>query len=123
MQKLEPLGVKRSVENAHAGRITARSIKTCDKPHPNWVVERRKNDRYGGCRRLCCECRWLATGCNYQVDVAADEIRRLLGQSGVLIVGPAIFDRNILTFNVADLLEAPMKRREQGPRCFGRKAA
>src|SRR5262249_41916747 len=35
VQKLEPLGVERSIENAHAGRITARPIETCDKPDPD----------------------------------------------------------------------------------------
>ena len=112
MQELEPLGVNRSVENAHAGSITARSIEACDKANSNGVVDGRKDNRYCGRRRLGrYRCR-LTTGCNDYINMTPGQVRRLLGQSTVLIVGPAIFNANILPFNIADFLEALVKCRQ-----------
>ena len=59
------------------------------------------------------ECRDAATGRRDHGDLTANQIGRQTRQSIVLVLCPAIFDRHILPFHVADFPEALVEAREE----------
>jgi hypothetical protein len=77
----------------------------------------RKDDRYRRGSRLCGSCRGEASHDNYD-HLTAHKICRQLRKSIVLTLGPAIFDRDVLTLDIAGFFQAlpeGVTRRRQTP--------
>jgi hypothetical protein len=67
----------------------------------NGVASDSENDRNSGCRRLGGKCRGFATSCYEHRHAAANQIGRQFWQTIILTLGPAVFNRNILAFDMA----------------------
>jgi len=61
------------------------------------------------------ECRRIAAGRGDQINTASHEIDGQRWQPVIVTVGPAIFDRYVLPFDVAGFFEALMERAQVGP--------
>jgi len=104
VQHLKLLCWEFTPEEGHARDVAARPRETGDKPMHRIGADFENN-------RDCCgggfrgERRSVAHGDNYH-HLASGQIGRQCWQLTVLIVRPAIFDRDVLAFNIASLLQA-----------------
>jgi hypothetical protein len=92
-------------EKIDTGRITARSRQTGDKTEPDRVFGGLENDWDGCVRRLGRHCRNRTQGGDHG-DLPVNQIGHQLGQSIRLILGPAVYDRHVLAFDIVGILEA-----------------
>ena len=94
-----------TAEEAHAGDIAARPVEAGDEANSDRVGADREHDRNrrgGGFRGK----RRSVARCDDHCHLAADQIGRQRWQPIVLILRPAVFDRDVLTFDIAGLLQA-----------------
>jgi hypothetical protein len=91
-------------EEARASDVAARPVEAGDEAQFDWIAATEENDGNGGGCGLGYQRRTGITGDNG--DLTANEVGRHGPQSIVLAFAPAIFDRNVPAFNVADLLQA-----------------
>ena len=79
-----------------------------DETNFDWVIADAEDDRdRGGCR-LGSQRRRRAA-CDDHGDPPANQFGRQLGQSIDLIIGPPVFDRDVLTLDIAGILQALTK--------------
>jgi hypothetical protein len=105
-QELEPLGRELPREKVDAGQVAARSGEVGDKTKLDRVVTDHEND---GNRRRCrlgCECGSNPAGRGDGADPSANQFRRQLRQPIKLILRPSVFDRDVLTFDIASVFES-----------------
>jgi hypothetical protein len=77
-------------------------------------------DRRG--RLFCRQCRWRPATRRDHVDLATDEIRGQRRQLIIVALGPAVFDRYVLFFEVAGLAQSSAERGQIRGRRTGRPA-
>jgi len=82
-----------------------------------------EDDRDRRCRTFRRQRRRGAARRYDHVDLAADEIGCQFGQPIVTALRPAVFDRQILSLNIAGLGKALVKRGDDGRRLAGQSAA
>src|SRR4051812_46361952 len=51
-----------------------------------------------------------ASGCHNHIDLAADEIGSKFGQPIIPVLRPAVFERNVLSLDIAGLAQPPVER-------------
>jgi hypothetical protein len=93
---LQPLGSQHSSDEAHARDIATGSVEAVDEPVHDGIAAGHEYDRHRRGGSFGCE-RSIDVrddDCHRQADQFADETRQALG----LIVGVAVFDRDVLTF-------------------------
>ena len=100
----EPLCLRRSSQQADACSVPARSAKARDQPHFDGITPGREYDWYrggGGFRR---HYGWFAPRRNQHGDPAANEFRCKRRKTIILALGPTVFDRDVLPFDVSGSL-------------------
>jgi PAS domain S-box-containing protein len=89
-----------------SGEIAARSIETRNQAQLHRVTASGEHDRNRTGRRLGSE-RWWGANRDDHGNPAADKIDCQCRKAIVLVLRPAIFDRQILSLNIADFRETP----------------
>jgi hypothetical protein len=107
-QQLEPLGCHLRREPVDAGQIAGRPRETCDQAKPDRIIGDDENDRDRRGRILGRE-RGGTGRCDDHSDPSARQVGGQRRQSIELILGPAVFDRDVLAFDIACFLEALAK--------------
>jgi hypothetical protein len=103
-QEFEPFCCQFASEPIDACQVAARPREAGDKTRVDWVFSANENNRdYHGCG-LDRECG--SSGCGNHGNLAANQFGSQRRQSIDLIVGPAIFDRDIVALDKAGLLQA-----------------
>jgi hypothetical protein len=105
-QKRQPLRRQLDDEKVDAGQVAARPCEARHQPVPDRVVPDIEDD---GSRRGRClgrERRGHAPGCDNHGNAAANKVGRQRRQALKLIVGPAVFDRQVFALDIAGILEA-----------------
>ncbi len=97
-------------EEGEARKVTAGPGQTRDHAVRDRVAAGDENDRDRRGRVFRCQCRKVAAGCKDQVHPAGDKLCGERGQPIVMPLGPAVFDRQVLSVDVADFAQAPTKR-------------
>src|SRR5262249_12331187 len=108
-QQLEPLGRQFGGDVAEAGEVAAGPGETGDQARPDRVADAGEDDRdCRGCafRR---ERRNLPWGHDH-VDLATDEVSGQCRQPIIVTLRPAVFDRQALSLDVADLTQSLVER-------------
>src|SRR5262249_15228110 len=108
-QKFQPLGHQFAHDEIDSGEVTARPGEAGNESELDRVVRDRKHDRNGCGRRLGCESRSGAAGRDDDGNTLANQIGRQTWQSVELVLGPAVFDRDVLAFGIACLLQSLQK--------------
>ena len=111
--------IRHEVDTSH---VAARPIKTGNEVALDRVEARCEDGRYRRGYSLGCRCRRGVGGGNY-CHLAAYQIDCEVGQSIVLVLCPAIFDRHVLTFDVATLADTLPKCIHKMRPAHGRRAA
>ena len=106
MQQPQPLGSEFGAEPAHSGDVAARPINAGDKAAFDRVVTAREHDRDRAGRLHGDERRIVAAGCGDHGHLAPDEFGRERRQPIPPSLRPAVFDRDVLTLDVAGLVQA-----------------
>ncbi len=106
-KQLEPLGCQVASEGADAGDVAARAGETGIETAQDRVADEGDDrDRRGGIFRRSCP----SGARRDQIDLAPDEIGGQCGQPIVLILCPAVFDRHVLSLDVAGFAQPLAKR-------------
>jgi hypothetical protein len=105
VQDAELLAVKLAGERHHPGNIAARPIEACDKSQFHRVRPKTEHDRNCSGRILGRPCGKPAGDHNDYAHLAAHQIRCQFGQAGRVIVREAILDREVLTLDIAGILQ------------------
>ncbi len=84
---------------------------------------RRKDDRDRRGRVFCRQCRRSAAAGRDHVDLAADEIGGQCGQPIIVALRPAVFDRHVLSLDIAGFAQSLAERGHNGAYGAGRPAA
>ena len=119
MQQLQPLRPDLHVQDAHAREVASRPVQAGDKAKRQRVAPTTK--RSGSSRLLPL----LAVPQGHSRrsrPPTANEVGGQRGQSIVLVVRPAVFDREVLALDIACLFQAPMERGQEGRVLAGRPA-
>ena len=106
MQQPQPLGSEFGAEPAHPGDVAARPIDAGDKAAFDRVVAAREDDRDCTGRLHGDERRIVASGRGDHGHLTSNEISRERRQPIQSSLRPAIFDRDVLTLDVPDLVQA-----------------
>ena len=106
MQKLQSLRLQLHAECGHAGEIAARPVQTGDEPECDRISPGEEDDRNGGGRRLRREHPNHLTGRSDHGDLSPHQIARQGRQPIVLLLRPAIFDRDIAALDKAGFIQA-----------------
>src|ERR1700737_2408384 len=104
MQQFQPLGFYLHVHLCHARDIATWAVKAGDEAEPDWVAGAFEDDRNCRGRRLCRKCR-RSSGRGNHGHLAMNQVRGQSGNSIVMFLRPAVFDRDVLTFDVARFIE------------------
>src|SRR6516164_3665706 len=91
----------------HAGDVGTRAVQAGYEAQGYWVITKRKDDRHGTSARGLCR---LCGVFSHREDDGypfRNQVRRQSWQSIIFAVGPAIFNDDIMAFNVARLAQAP----------------
>src|SRR5437868_15126713 len=105
MQQLQSFSHYRSIQDVYTCDIAAWSIEACNQAKRHRVSARGKYDRNCVGRRLGSK-RSLSTNHDDYGNLAADEIDRQRRKAIVLVLRAAIFDRHVVSLNIADFREA-----------------
>ena len=120
-QQLELLGRQFDGEGAEAREVAARPGDTGDQAVPDRVVDAGENDRDRRgrvLRRACCR-----DGARRDhVDLAADEVGSQCRQPIIVAFRKAVFDRHVLSLDIAGFAQSMMERRHIRSRRAGRPA-
>ena len=92
-------------EKARSGDVPARPVEARHDAGPDWVAAIDEDDGNGRRRRLGRQCRGIGVGHDHH-DLAANQIGRQRGQSIVLPLRPAAFDRHVPALDVAGFVQA-----------------
>src|ERR1700747_1125996 len=99
------------IQRSHAGEITFWPVQASDESQLDRVAFYPEEDRNRRSRRLCCKCRRSTAGrCNH-AHLTTNQIGGECRQSIVMALGPAVFDRHILSVAVPRLAKASVERR------------
>ena len=101
VQEPEPLCRELHIHGADTGDVAARPVEAGDETSLDRVAAGAEDDRNCRGRGFGRECRWHAARCGDDGHPAADQIGRQFRQSIVLTLCPAVFDRDVLAFDVA----------------------
>ena len=122
-KQLESLGIQLGGEHAHAREVATGSGETGDEACRDRVVAADEDDRdCRGCAFRRQRRRGAATRRDH-VDLAADEVGRQCGQPIIVALGPPVFDRHVLSLDIAGFAQSLPERGHK--RCIraGRGAA
>jgi hypothetical protein len=117
MQKAELLRRQRAGNQVDAGQVAARAAEAGDEANLHWIdsgVEDNWNCGSCGLRRQ----RGRPIAGEDHGDLPADQVSRQRGQPIVLALRPTVFDRDVLTFDVAGFGEGLAEGDQQWP-AFG----
>ena len=114
-----PLRRYLDVQTCHAGQVAAGPVKAGHKPKLNRVERYPEDDWNLAGRRLRRQCRGGAGGDN-RGYLTANQLGRQCRQPVHLILGPAVFDRHVLAFDIAGLTDALAKSTQPGVVPVGR---
>ena len=117
MEQLQPLRHQISVQQTYACQVTTRPAKAGDQPERDWIAPHLENNGYSRGRRFGRECRRSGDRDNY-CHLTTNEIRCHFGQSVILALRPAVFDRHIPAFNITGFTQALTEGGDSG-RVFG----
>ena len=104
-QEFETLASKIGRLIRQTGDIAARLRQTGNQPVSNRISRYREDDGDDRCGLLRCEDRWSALRYN-RIDLEPDEFGHEFGETLVAPFGPAIFNRDIATFNPTKLAQS-----------------
>src|SRR6266487_734831 len=108
VQKFESLRSQFEGKNSHSGDISTRSVETGNQPALNRIIAAQKNDRYrAGCGLGRGDRRAVRENHGHPT---VDQVRRKCRQATILVFRPAIFDRYVMTLDIAGLVEALPER-------------
>ena len=110
VQQLKSLSRHCKIKQAQAGEITPRSAEAGDEIVFDRIASGNENDWNGRGRDLCGSCGGGAANRGNNSDLTTNKVSSQLWQSFVMIVCPAIFNREILTFDKLGLSQALTKR-------------
>src|SRR5262249_7889173 len=119
-QQFERVGGHVHGQGGHAGEVAARSVEASDKSKLDRVVCYLKHDRNGRRRRLRGQCRRNAGGHNHRY-LTPNEIGGQRRQSIVLIVSPAVLDRDVLAGDKSGFFQGLDERGYHGVVTSGRR--
>src|SRR5262249_6765529 len=114
----EPFGSYLWVKLGHAGQVAAGSGKACDEPNLDRVDPYPEDDRNGRSRRLGRHCRSSAAGRHNHGHLTVNQFGRKHRQSIILAFRPAIFDLDVLAFDISCLFQS-LAERTQADRVSG----
>ena len=117
MQQPQSFGRQITGRKHHAGNIAARPAETGDQAGSNRINAGYGDDRNGGGCRLGCLRRY-SVGNDYG-DWTANQIGRQRRQTVMVIVGPAILNRHILSFDESGLVQTLAERSDEAVGRFG----
>ena len=106
----EPLGAELCNHGADSGDVVARAIVAGDEARLHRVLPHRENDRDRGGRGLG---RLRGCGADRRYDdrhLTAHEVGCQLGHTSSVVMGPAIFDRDVAAFDVAGISPRPLRK-------------
>ena len=83
--------------------------KACNKSNFDWIGSRFKNDRNGLGRRLCCQRRRSAAGCNH-CDLSTNELSSQRRQAIVTAFSPTVLNREVLAVDQTRFTQALPER-------------
>ncbi len=109
MQQSQSLRLKLVGEDRDPGDVASRAVETGDQAELHWIAADREDDRNRRGCRLGGERRGVGPGeqhGHFPIDQVGGERR----QSIVLTIGKAVLDCNILPFDIAGLVQTPVKR-------------
>ena len=110
MQQRQPLRSELGTEPTHPRDVAARPIEAGDKAVFTRVIVAREHNRDCTGRRLGRERRIVAAGCSDHGHLTLNEFGRQRRQSIRPPLRPAIFDRDVLAFDIAGLIQALAER-------------
>jgi hypothetical protein len=110
MQQAERLAGDQGAEPAHSGDIAARPVEAGDIALTHRIAAGREHDGNCFCRCHGSHCRSAASGRGDHGDPAAHKISRKRRQSILVVLGKAVFDRNIASFDIARFTQATAER-------------
>src|SRR5262249_37941843 len=109
VQESETLSLHLANKKVYTCRVAAGPVETGDKPQLDWVVTAGEHDR--NCRRRLFGCQRGpdASRRTDDADLRPKQVDDECRQSIVLTLGPAIFDGDVLPFDVSALLQSLME--------------
>src|SRR6516165_6238225 len=122
MQQLKGLDRKLQRSGVDSGDIALWSVEARDETDLNGIKAARENDRNSRGRVLGSHRRNIAARHDHRWLVI-DQIGSKLGKPIELVLGPTIFDCNILPFNIVGLFQALLEGSHKGLIVAGRRAA
>jgi hypothetical protein len=109
MQQLQPLGQQLHIQRGYTGEIAARTIEAGDQPQLDRVERGGEDDRNSLRRRLCSIGRELVRGDHRHLP--AHQVGRQRRQPLVMLVGPAVFQRDVAPLHIPGLAQSLTKCR------------
>src|SRR5262245_18332510 len=108
-QKFQPLCYQLTRQKIDTRQVATRPGEARDKTKPDWIFA--DVEDYGDSRScsLGCQCRSGAVGRNDRGHRPAHQLGQQFRQPIELTLRPAVFDRNVVTLNVASVLQALTK--------------
>jgi len=122
MQEPQPLGRNLRVKKIDAGQVAARPGETGDKTKPNRVFTDTEDNGNRCGRSFGRERTRRVGGRGDHGRSPADQIGHQRRQATVLTLQPVVFDRHVLSFDVAGFVEALAERGRTGCGAIGRPA-
>ena len=117
MQELQSLHIQFHVQRGYACEVATRSIEACNEADLNWIGARYENNGNRGC---CSFGRYRRLGVrDNHSHPTTNQISRQRGQSIILPLRPAVFDRHVLALDPSGFLQALM---ECGQKLWGLRA-
>jgi hypothetical protein len=106
MQEFEPLRRDLHVQARHACEVPSRALQRLDQSDSQWIRTHFEYDWYCRAHRFCRQRRGSASGRNNHGHRMPQQIRRQCRQLTVLTFGPAKFDRDVASLDVAAFAKA-----------------
>ena len=110
VQQLQPLRLQLHAQRGHAGEIAARPVQAGDQPERDRIGAGEEHDRNGPGRGLGGEHAEHLAGDGDHRDLSADQVGRQRRQPVVLLLRPAIFDRDVAALDIAGFAQALAER-------------
>jgi hypothetical protein len=101
LQQLQALRDKLRGVKVHTGSVSTRPIEARDKSFVYGIAPTDEENRNRLGRVLRCSRNYKTAACNDQRNVATDELVGLFTQQIEIAVGPSVFNRDVLPFNVS----------------------
>src|SRR5262245_3776792 len=106
VQQFQSLRLEFLPQRGHARDVAARSVQAGDQAELHRITPGREDDRdRRGCA-LCRDCSEHLTGRGNHCHLSTDQVRSQSRQPVVLLLCPAIFDRDVSAFDIAGFGEA-----------------